>query len=643
MAEQSIMDEILAEPIPGEEGAATTTSAPPLAQAHTPEQMAFTGAMVGSNIPPGSLIPPTRGLQTAVGAGAGHFVGKTIQDLANDVPQNLNQIGDNLIEAGKQGMLSGSAEMLFPGLGSLATMTGAKRGAEIVGGAIAKKVGEYVLPVVGSVVQKAEKIVGKGGGPGLTPGQMVEGSGADHRALQIGENLAYHSWTGGPIRGVYEANERAAGQAVDSFVQQMEKLSPKDAEATFKEVISGRIKDLWMRPADRAFDSLRTRAQGNTVDVVPIVKLLRDPNSKIGNLVVDGLRKIREVKPGQAGEIDGLINLLKTPVKGTKTQALPKLTLNQALYLKAELNRIAGRTSYAGSPEGDLMISAAGRLNRQVDDRIKDGLAKQSQLTNDPRLVADYDKANKFYAAAASKYDNDLINKVFQTIEKKPGSLARVLLPDNIPSELEHLNIIKAAKAAYGPRWNIEMIPLLTASLANRAYNTVENRYSGTLLANQLGKYGQTLLDTMLGPKKGEQLMDFARTLELVGNRPKGTGSVAIQMMTAGSVAGAADYLISGDVEKALGSGLAFVTLAPWMTGHLLANPTWLKAMKTGLMEFHQTGKPPSMLMTTLRQAAAASQGGTVSQKLAVEPDRSKAISETALPTRTLTPEARPQ
>ncbi len=47
--------------------------------------------------------------------------------------------------------------------------------------------------------------------------------------------------------------------------------------------------------------------------------------------------------------------------------------------------------------------------------------------------------------------------------------------------------------------------------------------------------------------------------------------------------------------------------------------------------------QPTQSMADALRQVAAASQGGTTAQKLSVEPDKSKAISETAL--RPLTPE----
>lgn len=643
MSEQSIMDEILQEPIPGEEGISPAHSQPPMALPNLPERASFAGAMAGASLPPGSLLPPTRGIQTALGAGGMHFVGKTIQDLANDVPQNLSQIGDNLIEAGKQGLLAGTGEMLFPGMGVLATATGVKAGAGKVVGAIAHKIGEYILPQKGQVVQTTEKLLTKAGGPGLTPGQMVEGSGTDHHAIQIGENIAYASWTGGPIRSAYEANQRDLGNVVDAFVGRMEKLSPKDAEATFKDVITGRTMDYMMRPAKAAFDGLRSRAPGQVIDLIPQLKLLRDPNSKVGNLVIDGLRKIRETVPGDAKDIDNLVAVLDTPAKGTQTQAIKNLNLNQALYMKAELNRIANRKSYSGTPEGDLMLSSAGRINRQVDEQIKMGLEKQQTLSSDTTLVKDYEKANKFYAAAAEKFKGPLVTKVLDTIEKKPGSLARVLLPDSIPSEQEHLNIIKAVKSAYGPRWNIEAIPLLTATLGNRAYNLETQSYSGPLLAKELNKYGSTLLDSAIGPKMGEKLMDFARALDQVKERPKGTGSVAIQLMTAGALGATGGYLISGDIEKAAGGGVATVLLAPWMIGHLLANPQWLSAMKTGLLEFNKTGKPPGMLTTTLRQAAIASQGGTTAQKLSVEPDKSKVMSETALPQRPLAAETTPQ
>lgn len=634
------------EPIPTEEeGLQVNTGRGPAHMANAPETASFTGAMLGSY--PSVRFPgmpaPMRAGMVGVGAGGGYLAGRTIQDLANDVPFSLDRIAENVIDATKQGLMAGSAEMILPfgGLVASAKLGGlsVKGGVEYAVGKAASKAGEYILPVTGTAVQRAEEIVKKGGSVGgLTPGQMTGGAETGHRVLDIMTNLTYHAWTGGPTRGAYQANEQAAQAALDNFVTNLTRLAPKDAEETFKAVLDGRMQQYMMLPAKRAFDSIRTRAPGNVVELTPLIKTLRDPDSKIGNLVIDSLQKVREVIPQDTQEIDDLIGLLKTPARGTQTQALPKLTINQAMYLKSALGRVSDRTSYAGTPEGDLMISAAGRLNTQVDTQTRAALTRQQQLSGDQRLLADYDKANKFYAAAAEKFRGPLIENVLKQIEKKPGALARLLMPETIASEQEHLNIINAVKAAYGPRWNLEMIPLLSATLAGRAYNNVTKTYDGHALAREVGKYGKTLLDTMLGPKRGEQLMDFAHTLNMVGERPKGLGSMLIQMSTAGAVGAASGYAVTGDFEKAAGTGIATVTVAPYVLGQLLHNPRWLHAMKTGLYEFSKTGKPPGMLMTTLRQAAVAAQGTPPAKHLEVEPNKREVISETKLP-RTLTPE----
>lgn len=52
---------------------------------------------------------------------------------------------------------------------------------------------------------------------------------------------------------------------------------------------------------------------------------------------------------------------------------------------------------------------------------------------------------------------------------------------------------------------------------------------------------------------------------------------------------------------------------------HLYGNPTWVRAMDKGLLEFQKTGKPPRILLTTLRQAAAVAGKPTFEAALTTE------------------------
>lgn len=629
--EVSTIEDLLSGEIP-DETAPLPSGAPPIAFQAAPAQLGFAGGVLGAQF--GGPVAPARGLGAAVGGTAGHFIGQSIQDLANNVPVSLDRIAQNMVEATKTGLIQGSAEMALPVAGQFVSAAGGKRVAEFAVGKVAKKLGEYVLPATGTVVQKAEKMAAKGGGE-LTPGQMIEpGLAETGRGVRLAENLAYNAWFGGPLKGTYQMNEQAVNRAFDGFVTQMEKLAPKDAEEVFRDVVTGRLMNYMMRPADVMFDNIRKRAPGGQVELTPLIKQLRDPNSALGNLVIGGLRKVRDsIKdPTKLDQFDKLIDLFQTPKPGTIGRALPKLTLDQAIHLRTELNNIAKRPSFSASPEGQMLVNSAEAMSKRIDDAVMAALRRQEQLSSDTTLVRDYEKARKFYAAATEKYRNEFVKKTLDTIEKKPGSLARLLMPNSIPSEAEHLELIRGVKSAYGPRWNLEIRPMLAGTLGRRAFDEVNGTFSGKKLVAELDKYGRTLLDEMLGKGTAQEMVDAAKVLEHVAQRPKGMGSVAIQLMTAGAaagVAGATGYAITGDLEgagKAAGAGTAAILLGPKLLGHILGDPRWLKAMKTGVMQFSKTGKPPGLLLTTLRQAAATVARPTLEESLTLEPDLPKKL-----------------
>lgn len=648
--ELSTLDDLLSGGIPDETVDLGGPVQPTKAYADLPEKLAFVGGLAGAQpgriagavlgTPAGGPIGTVAGSQAGAGVGAaigatgGYFLGQSFQDLANDVPVSLDRIAQNLTEAAKSGLIQGSAEMALPAAGQIITGLGGKKVIEKGVGWMAGKMGQYILPQHGSVVQMTEKAAQKGGST-LTAGQMIEpGSEESHRMLKLFENLSYNAWFGGPLKKTYQTNEAAIQSAFDQFVAQMEKLAPKDAEATFRGVIDGRVMDYMMRPAKTMFDDIRKRAPGGQVELTPMFKQLRDPNSALGNLVVNNLTKIRDSMPDPAGvqAIDKVISLLQTPKGAQVGFAMPRLTLDQAIHLKTELNNIAKRPSLGGSPEGQVLIGAAERMSKQIDDKVMEALKRQQTLSSDTTLVRDYERAQKFYAAATEKYRNEFVKKTLDTIEKKPGSLARLLMPNNIASESEHLNLVRSIKAAYGPRWNLEMRPLLVSSLGRRAFDEVNQTFSPRKLVGELDKYGTTLLDEMLGKNSAKEMVDFAKVMEHAGTRPKGQGSVAIQLLSAGAaagVAGGAGYALTGDFEKAAGSaggGAATILLGPRLLGEILGNPRWLKAMKEGVFQMQRTGKPPAFLSSMLRQASALAAKPSLEESLAIEPDLPKKL-----------------
>lgn len=619
------LDELLKdEPIPDEEGIDTGTPTQIGSDSGRADLAGAVGGIAGAQL--GGPVIPARGMGALIGGAAGHLAGSVSQDLEQGgLPQATANFTKNLTEAAKTGLLQGSAEMALPVVGQVGmAVPGVKQGLQRLGGAVASKIGEWVLPKMSPAVEGMQKRLVKEGSPGLTAAQRLDPTrGEEAKFVQLGENLAYHAWFGGPLKNAYEVNEAAANQAFDRFVTTMQGLSPKDFEGTARQVLTGRIKQNMFEPMDKIYDNIRQRAPGNIVEATALLKELRNPNSKMGNLVIGGLKNIRE-SAQNPGEIDRLIKLLDTPKKGAQTQTLPKLTLDQALRLKTQLNQLAeGPTGT--DPDVRVMAATAGRLASGLDKQIQSGLSTAQINMNDPGLLRTYTNASATYARLADKYQNQFVQKVIKAIDEKPGTLGHLLMPSSLSPDMipAHQEMVKAVKAAYGPRWNTEIRPLLAATLGNRALDET-GKYSGVALARNLQSYGSDLLDQMLGPKTGQALMDHARTLEHVAERPKGTGSVAIQLMQASALSGAAGaatgFALTGDVGTAVKGGTVAILVAPWVLGHLYGNPTWIRAMDKGLLQFRRSGKPPGILLTTLRQAAAVAGKPTFEAALTTEP-----------------------
>lgn len=599
---------------------------PTAALASRADMGAFTGGMVGAQM--GGPIIPARGVGAAIGAGVGHFAGQMADDLEQGGFQQATQnFGDKLIEAAKVGLTNGSAEMALPLLGQTAmAVPGVRSGLQKVGGAIAKKVGEWIMPPMNPETKAMAGKLSKEGSPGLPPLTRIDPTRDQPQGIsQLGETIAYNAWhgTGGPLAKTFDVNEQAAQQAFERFHGAMNNMTPKDFEAVAQDVVTKRIKQYLTVPMDKIYDNIRQRAPGNLVNVDQMLLELRNPRSNMGNEVISGLRNIREAADNPK-EIDQLIDLLGTPKKGTATQARPLLTLDQAMRLKTQLQSIAD-TPLGTDSSKNVYYKTAGRLAGEVEQAIQGGLQKASVRLNDPKLLSTYQNASQTYARLASKYDSDLLNKTLQSIDNRPGSLAGILLPQTGPGTEFAKNpgkwreSLDAFKTAYGPRWNTEVRPLMAATLANRAFTQSEGRYNGKLLTDELNKYGKENLDALLGSNTAQVLMDHAKTLERVAQRPKGPGSAYIKIAQAsalaagvGSVTG---FAFTGDYENAVKDASATILIAPWVLGHLYGNPTLLKAFDSGLMKFHQTGKPPSTLMTTLRQAVATAVEPTLDRK----------------------------
>lgn len=587
------------------------------------------GGIAGAQL--GGPLPPARAMGAFVGGTVGNLAGRTSQDLEQGgLPQAVSNFSTNLTEAAKTGLLQGTAEMAFPVVGQLGmAIPGVKQGLQRVGGAVAKKVGEWIMPKQNPETEAMAKRMAKEGSPGLPPTTRIDPTRGEEPGMsQMAETLAYHAWFGGPLKHTYQVNEQAANQAFDRFTTAMRQMAPKDFEATARDVITGRIKQNMREPMDRIYDNIRQRAPGNIVEADSLIRDLRNKNSKMGNIVINGLRNIRE-SAKNPGEIDQLIALLDTPKKGTQTQARPKLTLEQALRLKTQLNQLAeGPTST--DPDVRVLMSTAGRLAEQVEQKIQAGLATAQTKLNDPTLLTTYTKAAATYARLAEKYQNKFVVDTLKAIDDRPGTLANLLLPEtgagsafaNNPGKWREQ--LDAFKAAYGPRWNTEVRPLIAATLSGRAFSESAGRYDGAKLTTELNKYGKENIDALLGPKTADALMQHAKTLERVAERPTGPGVGFIKIAQASAVLGglgsATGFAFTGDYEDAVKGGSATILIAPWVLGHLYGNPALLKAFDSGLLQFQKTRKVPSVLMTTLRQAAATAGKPTLEAALTTEP-----------------------
>lgn len=591
--DKTLLEEIAEADIPDEEGVATDVrGGGPLRFA--PDVGAAALGTIGARVagPPGA----------GVGGAVGDFAGHVIQDTAEGLPfpgttaLSMDRLADHLIDAAKTGVIQAGMEALVPYAG--AAMEPVRRG-------LAKAGAKVFLPKKpGEMIEKTEAIVKKGGGPGLTAGQMVEDQ-AEKNGVKIMENISYNAFTSQVVNDTRMLNEQAVQTYGKLMVGQLEKLPPSEVGDLLTAIVRDRTDRFVTKPLNLVYEKLRAGIPGEVVmDAIPVVKLLRDKNSKVGNLVISGLQKIREGADGpQAVQaIDDLIGMMSTPIKGKEVVPLKSLTIDQAFRLKTELSRIGNKKITPNTSLDDqAMIANAGHMAQSIDRSIK------SSLVNAPDMLALYEKANAFASKMYGVFRDDLLKATVHELEKRPGRIASTLLkPDN-------QDTILAVRAAVGPRWNAEIEPLLASSILRDGYDAVSGRFVGTKVASALNRLGAETVDAAIKPKTYNRLLDFAKALEHVAQKPSGVGGVYVQLATAGAiggVAGAGYAIVSGDTQGGITKGLqagTLVLLAPWVMGHLVANPKWLEAMKTGLVQTYQTGKPSSLLLQTLRQAGAAS------------------------------------
>lgn len=615
-------------PPPPAEGYEVPEGAPLGSGSTRGDLMATVGGITGAQL--GGPLPPARGVGAAIGGGLGYLAGRTSEDLEQGgLPQLTTNFTSHLTEAAKTGLMQGSAEMALPFVGQLGmAVPGVKQGMQKLGGAVAGKVGDWILPKMSPAVEAMNKRIVGQGAEGLTAGQRLDPlRGEEAKWVQLGENIAHSAWFGGPLKHTYQVNEEAAQQAFTKFSDQLSTLSPRDFEGVVKQVLNGNIKQRVMEPARKIYDNLRSRAPGEIIEATPVIRELRNPNSKLGDDVLSKLKLMRN-SSNDTADIDKLIGLLQTPAAGTQARFLPKLSLNQSMRLKSAVDGVTD-VLVPTDPAFKKKLQAAEAFSRQLESSTESGLLKQQQLLNDPNLVSTYKNAARTYARLSDKYNNQFVQDVLKKVQDRPGTLANLLLPKSGPGAEfagnpgEWRKRVEAIKQAMGASWDTEAKPLLASSLAQRAWNEPAKRYDGYKLAQELKNYGSENLEALLGPKTGQALMDHARTLEHVAERPKGIGSVAVQLMQASALSGtlgaATGFAITGDVEGALKGGTATILIAPWLLGHLYGNQTWIKAMDKGLLEFQKTGKPPGILLTTLRQAAAVAGKPTLEAALTTE------------------------
>lgn len=599
--EPSTIDDILGGDLPDEGGVPVNAGAPGSGRPTPGDILSTAGGVVGAQL--GGPVPQARAVGAAVLGGTGKFVGDVMQDFGGETGMNFrsghvpttNELADHLVDAVANGSMQGGAELLLP-----------------FGGAVAASRAALLPKKVGPMIEKTEAIVKKGGGPGLTAGQMIEDANVKS-GVKIMENMSYNAFTSQVVNDTRMLNEQAVQNYGKMWVSQLEKLPASDVGDVLTAIVKERTERFVNKPLDIVFDTLRTNVPGRHVNVVPTIKLLRDPNSKIGNLVVGGLQKVRESSQNPQ-EIDTLISMLQTPEKGTQTQAISNLSLEQSFRLKTELGRIGNKNvTPATSLEDQSLIANAGRLAGEMDKSIK------TSLKNAPDMLNLYEKANTYATKMYGVFRDDLLKATVHELEKRPGRVASVLLkPDN-------QDTIQAVRQAVGPRWKTDIEPILAASIVREGYDVVQNRFVGKQIAGALNRLGSDTIDATLQPGTYNKLLDFAKALEHVSTPPKGIGGMYIQMASAGAVggvAGAGYAVVTGDAAGGVTKGLeaaSLVLIAPWVMGHLVANPTLLTAMKDGLLQSQKAGKPTDLLLTTLKQAAAVAVTPTVQNVLTSE------------------------
>ncbi len=634
-------------------GGETSMEVPPAPHGMGLDRSAAVGSVAGTSAalltPPG----PWRGAAAGVFGGGAYAADLFSQDLEEGIPLSLDRIGHNLYEGLKFGGTEALAEGIVPFGGMLYNSPPGRAARSWV----AKKWGESLLgkhfydtpsPLgvtpreTDTLIRKGEQKAGQLAGEdrpaaGLTFGQHAdEGSAAKNLTA-----IARQSWFGNAVKRQMTWAAEGAKVMADDVASKMQHMPVEELAKHIDDAVKDNFKTLYAEPASTAYKQLEVEIashfgnNGRIVNITEQLRELRNPHSKLGDLVKADLRNIREAPLAQGdtagvAKIDALIDLLDVPKsqgKRAATLALPNIDLDQAIRLKTSINDYAN----SASPLDDTVTATAKKAAASLAANIDRAITKSLSSAKD--ILRQYNNAKNDYEAGVTVFKHELVNKVVKQLADRPGALESIILRNDAP-----IGTITALKDALGPMWNQTIAPKLQAIMV---MNT--RRPDGTYDGASLAKATLDLIGVnpnknnpavaAFGEAGTKNLLTLAKALEEthspVGSawwvRMKEAGTIgAIAVGGSAGTGGAVGYALGGGFGAAVGAGLT-VLMTPKAIGYLLANENVLKAFKDGITQSSKQGRiTPALdfVLTSIRQASAAKFAPVEGHQPAISPDQ---------------------
>ena len=568
---------------------------------HVPEGMAAAGAAGGAMFGTTMGGPPGAAIGALAGGAGGHMLGKTLQDLSNGVEQNLDRISSNALEASKMGLVSGAFEGLGGVIGKHIVDPMIRGSFGAAGAWIGSKL--FVPKVISPTVANAEKVLTDAGAPGLTAGQL--GAPKDKRLGTILESIVYNSLTTNVLQKIRGRQQDGLKDYAANIMEQLNTLPAKESGELFKWLIDTRFDRLVRAPMNVAMTEVRNAAPGNIVNITPVMRLLHKDTAMMSTVQRE-LKNEFDVDPQLYQK---LLDLTAPRTSAASTQALPALSLDEAMRLKTAFEQFS-RQRFSND-SGQQLAASAGVYAKRINGQI------EQALQGVPQALSTYQTGMKDYAAGMEFFNREITQKFLDKLTHEPGELANLVLK---PGQVEFVSHLK--ELAGDAWWKTIVEPRVGATIMYRAFGQlnkagrldIEGSLSGAGLAKTLQKLATDgTAQTIFSQKLYTQLLDFAKAVEHVKPTPGGTGGVYIQLAQSGAVGavigGAGGYLYGSDAKSA-GFGAAIgapvvILLGPKMLGPLIAEPKYMDAFKHGLLETKRTGKPTTRLLDVIKHLGA--------------------------------------